>query len=390
MGTMSKRQLHLGIPAMPFENGTSGIGVYINKIIRNLSISDRIKLTVFGFESDLSALELAENVNFVKIDERFNKVSLNLVWHLAFLPVLASLHGLDVLFLPAGNRRMSLALPGAKYKVVATVHDLAQFHLKNKYDKFRMYYVRNVLPFLWEKTPSLISVSESTKNDLVNFTGVKKENVRVVLNGVEHSAFRPMDKSEIPESFRKRINLPEEYILYVARIEHPGKNHLGLIKAYEQLRKKKPDLKQHLVFCGSEWQGADIIKRQIATSGLQQYIHFTGFIQEFELSYLYSGADLFAFPSLFEGFGIPAIEAMAAGVPVVAANRASLPEIVGDAGLLFDPEDTENMADALLKGIFDLDFRKQAISAGLERAELFSWDKCSENTLDALLEFAEH
>jgi len=386
---MLKEKIHLGIVAMPFENGTSGIGVYILKMIHYFSQSDRINLTIFGFSKDRAKLNIPDNVKFVNIPKQFDKVGPNLVWHMTILPVLAEFYKLDVLFLPAGNRRMCLAPPKASYKVAATVHDLAQFHLKNKYDAFRTYYVKNILPFSWRNTPLIISVSESTQNDLQSFTNVRAEKIRKIWNGVEHSAFKPMDKSEALASLSPELDIPESYILYVARIEHPGKNHVGLAEAYAELRRRRPDLKQKLVFCGSDWQGADKVHQKVNQLGIAEFVRFTGFIHESELLYMYSGADLYAFPSLFEGFGIPAVEAMASGIPVVAAERSSLPEILGNTGVLFDPFNTKSIADALEKGLFDTEFREKAISSGLLRAELFSWKTSAEQTLDALIELSE-
>ncbi len=150
------------------------------------------------------------------------------------------------------------------------------------------------------------------------------------------------------------------------------------------MRKQRPDLAHHLVFCGGDWIGADIIRQAVDALNLNDYVHFTGFVPAEMLKYLYSGADLFAFPSLFEGFGIPAIEAMAAGTPIVAAKRASLPEIIGDAGWLFEPTDHSSISDALEKGLFDRDFRESSARRGPLRASAFSWRKSADETVDVL------
>lgn len=369
---------------MPLEGGASGIGVYIREMVGEISRREDVRLSVFGLKDERELLDIGPDAAFVSVPMRFSALASNLLWHAAILPVLASLHRVDVLFLPAGNRRMTMAPPFAGFKVAATVHDLAPFHLPGKYGRLRTYYVTKVLPAAWRRTPLIIAVSEATAGDLTERTGIDPARISVVWNGVDHASYRPMDREEARSNIPKEFNLPERYILYVARIEHPGKNHVGLLRGYARLRRRRPDLEQHLVFCGVEWRGADVVKREISALNLSDLVHFTGFFPGIMLPYLFSGADLFAFPSLFEGFGIPAIEALASGVPVVAAERASLPEIIGEAGLFFDPTDTDGIAKALERGLFDGGFRESSSRMGVIRAGMFSWERSAKETIQAL------
>jgi len=376
---------HIGICAVPLEGGKSGIGVYIIKIVKHISQREDIRLTIFGFESERNLLEIGNRVEFVRIPEIYKGLAAGLVWHLSILPLLALVHRLDVLFLPAGNRRMSLRPPLAPYRLLATVHDLAQFYMPQKYDRLRTMYVTKLLPAMWKQADALLSVSHSTKRDLVEKIGIDASKISVVWNGVEHENFRIMPKDEARRILLQHYALPESYILYVSRLEHPGKNHVGLLRAYARLRERRPDMKQHLLFCGSDWNGAEEVHAEIMRLNLRDYVHTTGFIEQNLLPYYYCAADLMAFPSLFEGFGIPLIEAMAAGLPVVSSDRASLPEVLGEVGLTFNPEDPHEMSVVLEKGLFDDEFRRRAVSEGPKRAAGFSWKISADETAEVLM-----
>ncbi len=376
---------HIVLVAVPLEKGASGIGVYIMKMVEHLSRFDDIRLTVLGFADERHLLDIGASAEFVEIPRRYSSLAANLLWHSTVLPLLCMRLGADVLFLPAGNRRMSIAPPLVGYKVAATVHDLAQFHLPQKYDRLRTFYVTKVLPALWRKTPKIVAVSHATAKDLAEITKVEKNKISVVWNGVEHEQYYPMPKKEARERIPEEFNLPQKYMIYVSRIEHPGKNHVGLLRAYRMLLDKYPDLEQKLLFCGGMWNGGEVVLEEISRLGLDKSVHMAGFVKQDLLPYLYCAADLLVFPSLFEGFGIPVIEAMAVGVPVAVSNRASLPEIVGEAGLLFDPEDVGETAAAMEHGLFDGSFRKRAQKDGPERSEMFSWRESAEKTLQALV-----
>ncbi len=377
--------MRVGMSAMPLERGQSGIGVYIRKMVFYLSRRTDLHLIVFGFEEERKLLDLGPGGEFVPIHSRWASVPTNLVWHLSVLPLLALRHRLDRLFLPAGNRRMTLLPPRGAGRVMATVHDLAPFHMPNKYDRFRTAYVTRVLPLLWRRTPQLIAVSQATAADMVLTTGVDPARVTVVWNGVEADGFFPMDKQQARRRLKGSLPFGDPFILYVARLEHPGKNHVGLLRAYAALLAESPELAQRLVFCGGEWSGCEAIYAEVERLKISDRVHFTGFVDENLLQYFYNSADLFVFPSRFEGFGIPAIEAMSCGLPVVAANRSSLPEIVGKAGILFDPDDTNSMLTALKTGLFDQAFRDASVAEGKRRAALFSWEAAAEKVARSAL-----
>jgi glycosyltransferase involved in cell wall biosynthesis len=206
----------------------------------------------------------------------------------------------------------------------------------------------------------IIAVSESTKNDLVNLYRIDPEKIQVIYSGVGN--FRP--------------GSPGKTILYFGTIE-PRKNLIGLIRAFRMI--KKPGLK--LVLAGSMgWLYKDILKEAAGDPD----IVFTGFFKEEDKEKLYRSASLFVYPSFFEGFGFPPLEAMACGVPVIVSNTSSLPEIVGDAALMVDPYNIDEMAWLMNEGLNNVCLREELIKRGLARAQMFSWERCARETLKVL------
>uniref|UniRef100_UPI0025E37816 glycosyltransferase family 4 protein n=1 Tax=uncultured Thiodictyon sp. TaxID=1846217 RepID=UPI0025E37816 len=304
----------------------------------------------------------------------------SLFWHLFMLPAMLRRYGCDVVFMPAGNRRLawSYGVPS-----VGTVHDFSQLHVPQKYDAARMFYVMRVLPRMMRRLTRVISVSESTRRDLESFARVPAARIRVIYNGADLKRFAPRPRAVARAQLPPALKIPDPYILYIARLEHPGKNHVRLLEAFAQL-KRDTALPHKLVLVGGRWSGAEVIKARVVELGLTEQVVFPGFVPDEVIPALYAAADALAFPSLFEGFGIPVLEAMASGTPVCAANASSIPEVVGDAGLLFDPLDVPAITASLARLLQDQELRTRLIAAGIERASHFTWDKAAQGVLEEL------
>jgi glycosyltransferase involved in cell wall biosynthesis len=289
-------------------------------------------------------------------------------------------HGCDIVFLPAGNRRLGW---GYGVPSLGTVHDFSQLHVPQKYDALRMFYIMRVLPALMRRLDGVIAVSESTRRDLVDFARVPAQRIRVIYNGADLTRFRQSDREDARARIARHVGRDGPYLLYVSRLEHPGKNHVRLLEAFAQLRRER-QLPHRLILAGGRWGGAEPIDAKVAELGLADAVIFTGFVPDALLPTLYAASDVFVFPSLFEGFGIPVLEAMASGTPVCASNTSSIPEVVGDAGLLFDPADPAAIARAIGQLLDEPALREQLIAQGRERALGFSWDKAAAEVLAAL------
>jgi glycosyltransferase involved in cell wall biosynthesis len=243
-----------------------------------------------------------------------------------------------------------------------------------------MIYVMRLLPRLMRRLDRVLAISQSTRRDLENFAGVTPERISVVYNGVCGDRFHPRDKNTCQEDLAARLGIPSPFVLYISRLEHPGKNHVRLIEAFASL-KRRSELPHKLVLAGSRWSGAEAIDAAVEQAGLQGQIHFTGFVDDADLPFLYCAADLFVFPSLYEGFGIPLVEAMLSGTPVCASDRASIPEVVGDAALLFDPEQPQQMAVSMERLLTDRALRDELVARGLRQGRLFDWDESATGVL---------
>ena len=226
----------------------------------------------------------------------------------------------------------------------------------------------------------MITVSSSTRSDVLARTRIDHDRVRVVPNGVDLSRFTPC----ATQATSSPAGIDGPYLLYVARLEHPGKNHVTLLDAYRRLRDR--GVAHKLVLAGPRWQGSEAIDAVVDRLQLRDHVVFTNFVANEDLPGLYAGADAFVFPSLFEGFGIPLLEAMASGTPACVANVSSLPEVAGDAALLFDPLDPAEMADAMHRLLTDDVLRARLRARGLERCKGFTWDRAAQGVLDACRE----
>jgi glycosyltransferase involved in cell wall biosynthesis len=252
-----------------------------------------------------------------------------------------------------------------------------------KYDALRMAYIMRVLPAMMRRLDRVIAVSEATRRDLESFARVPAERIVVIHNGAEVSRFEPHQPDDAIAAMRGQLGVEGPYVLYTARLEHPGKNHVRLLEAFAELRRSQA-LPHRLVLAGGRWSGAEAIDAKVAELGLQGTVIFPGFVPNELLPALYACADLFVFPSLFEGFGIPLLEAMASGTPVCAANTSSVPEGVGDAGLLFDPTDPQAIAAAIARLLADRGLRERLVQRGLDRATHFTWDRAAAAALSEL------
>jgi glycosyltransferase involved in cell wall biosynthesis len=226
------------------------------------------------------------------------------------------------------------------------------------------------------------AISEHSKQDFCEYTGIEKERVFVTYLAADKH-FYPVSDVETIQTVTKKYNIPETpYFLSLCTLE-PRKNLQLLIRCFAQIIKSNPSLDINLVLVGvSGWKNNDIFQEAAKNSLVKSKIIFTGFIPDEDLSPIYSGAIAFVYPSLYEGFGLPPLEAMQCGTPVITSNTSSLPEVVGDAGITINPKREDDLCQALLDIINDSNLRNKLAQMGIERAKLFSWKKCAKQTIE--------
>lgn len=267
--------------------------------------------------------------------------------------------------------------PFAGYSI-ATFHDISPFIHANFHPKSRNDMMKKEIELSLKRASRLIAVSENAKKEISSYFSWPEEQVDVTTLACS-SQYYPREKSDIGSTLAKYGLEYQSYLLCVGTIE-PRKNVDGLILAYgrldQKIRKKYP-----LVLIGYRGWNNENIFSLIEKGTREGWVKYIGFVQDFDLPYIYSGAKLFVFPSHYEGFGLPALEAISSGVPIVSSNSSSIPEVVGDCAMMCNPNDIEELSILINIGIEDDSWRAGAIKKGLAQSIKFSWEKCAIETL---------
>ncbi|MBI2887788.1 MAG: glycosyltransferase family 4 protein [Chloroflexi bacterium] len=284
------------------------------------------------------------------------------------------LHAPDVLFVPA--HVIPVVHPRAS---VATIHDLGHLYFPEAYPKETLKYLTWATEQNVRAAAHLLADSQATRADLIRHYSVPPERVTVVYPGVSPLFTQEQDPAELG-AVRLHYNLQEPYVLYVGTL-HPRKNVTRLIEAFARA-KREGRLQERLVLAGRMGWLPEEILRSLQQVG--EAVTLLGYVPDDHLPALYGGATAFVLPSLFEGFGMPVLEAMACGTPVIAADSSSLPEVVGDAGVLVDPQQTDELAEALAWVCGRQELREQLRQKGLARVRVFTWEAAALKTLAVL------
>jgi glycosyltransferase involved in cell wall biosynthesis len=348
----------------------AGIGQYTIRLIRALAALNRSDEFII-LQSRKHPQPIISQSNFRRLGlwtpshNRFEQIALPI----ELLRVEADvLHSPD--FIPPFYSR--------RFRSVITIHDL-HFLVYPKFltEESARYYGQ--IDRAVQKAAHIIVPSEATKQDTIRLLGVPESSISVISEAA-NPLFRPLDREEALAQAQARFpGLPREFILFVGTIE-PRKNLPTLLRAYHHLREAYK-LATELVLVGRRGWLMDDIFRQVAEMGIEQSCHFLGRVEDDDLLYLLNAARCLAHPAHYEGFGLPPLEAMACGTPVVVSNVASLPEVVGDAGLLIDPNNWEELAVALHRVLTDEQLAQEMRQKGLQRATLFTWERAAEETL---------
>ncbi len=370
--------MKIGISTSVIQRGKTGVAQYVFALLRAfLPSTAQHEFHLFTLEEDIPLLGFAaDSMRIVPVSEQFRPAARNVAWHHSHLPGLARRLQLDVLHSPS-YRRLLWRKPCA---VVGTIHDLAPFHVRGKYDWKRMLYGRVFVKHLARRQDALIAVSDNTARDIEHFFGIPRQRVDVVWNGLDHERFKPGNVDHARREAAARWGLNQPFFLYVSRIEHPAKNHVRLIHAFNQF-KSATGSDWVLALGGSDWHGAATVHETAAASPFAADIRFLGFVEDAALPNLYRASSLFIYPSLFEGFGFPPVEAMACGVPVISSTRGSLREVIGDAAAVIEPEDVAGMATVMTGLTTDAQRRSLLSERGLAHARRFDWGSNAEQTL---------
>lgn len=312
--------------------------------------------------------------------ENFHEVVVSgsgIFWHLAAIKKFKELE-LDLYFSPT-----SYIVPAlASFKTVIIVADMVAFLNITKHQAKATFVERVTLRRAAMKSSSIITISESSKKDILKFFPRVVDKVHVVYPAEARGGFE-YPSMEGEKEFQN-FHLEPGYLLFVGTLE-PRKNIDGMLRAYVEYKKENPSYKK-LVIVGKKGWHYDAIFELVKTLGLEQDVVFTGFVSDAALPYLYKNAGCFVFTSWYEGFGLILLEAFKYGCPVISSNTSSMPEVVGDAAILFSPSDTKAISSAMTKVLSDEALRADLVKKGFEQEKKFSWQKNAQETLDIIKE----
>jgi glycosyltransferase involved in cell wall biosynthesis len=264
--------------------------------------------------------------------------------------------------------------------VVVSVHDISFIERPEFFTKTRAIQLQLTVKRTVRKAAMVIAPSEFSRNAILRAYGLADEHITVVPIAVS-PAFRPMQREHAQGQVLSRYGISAPFILTVGDLQ-PRKNHIGLIRAYEELIRQYPQLPQHLVIVGKRTWFADQVIDAATKSAAAARIHFTGFVNDDDLLRFYNASSMMVFPSLYEGFGLPILEAMACGRSVACSNSSAMPEVANATALLFDPSSTEQMVRSMRDILIDNELRARMERLGQQRAAAFTWEKTSRKTLE--------
>jgi len=266
-------------------------------------------------------------------------------------------------------------------KLIMTIFDITPIKFEAYHKECTIKSYANNLPKVLRKVDMVIAISQCTKNDILEYFGniISEDRIRVVPLAADEQ-YRQINDENLINEIKTTYKIYKPYILFVGTLE-PRKNITNLIRAYNIL---PASLKRnyHLVICGKKGWYYDEIFETIKELKLEDKVIFTGYVPDDTIPLLMNGAEVFVYPSFYEGFGLPPLEAMSCGTPVISSNISSIPEVVGDAGILINPKDIEELSDAITRTLNNGDLKRQLISRGLQQAKKFSWEKTAKETLE--------
>lgn len=360
----------IGIDYTPAYEQGGGIGRYVRELVAALSRLDTAspyRLFVSGAQQDM--LPDPPGANFSWKPTRLSPKWLARLWYRARLPLPVETFIGAVNLFHATDFVLPPTLP--QTRTLLTVHDLSFVRVPEAASPGLKAYLDQVVPRSVRLADHILADSQATKDDLVDLYQTPPDKITVLLSGVD-ARFRPILDANVLLTTRRQYKIgTAPYIFSVGTVQ-PRKNYSRLIHALAQLRSGGCDV--HLVIAGGRGWLEDPIYATIQNTGMSEYVHFIGFADEADLPALYSGAVCMAFPSLYEGFGLPVLEAMACGTPVITSNVSSLPEVAGDAALTINPYDLDELTNALRRLLDDETLRQTLTTRGLQRAKHFTWE----------------
>lgn len=349
----------------------AGVSKYIEALVRHLpDVAPDDQLTVFtGPARPLATAGFHPDIHWHHSRLPTANPNIRIGWEQTAATVNVLRSDIDLLHSP-----VNVISLGVRRPQVVTVHDLAFHHFPEQYPGMKQRYLRAMTAASVRRATIVIAVSEATRQDIIRIHKINPERVVVVPNGVD-PVMQPLPEAQVA-AFREQQDLPEHFFLFLGTLQ-PRKNVEGLVRAFASV---SMGIDWPLVIAGAKgWQYEQIFEL-VRELGLTSRVRFAGHVPGEQLPLWYNAATVLVYPSRYEGFGLPLLEAMACGTAVIGSTASSLPEVVGDAGLLVDPDDTPGLAESMLRLAADSELRQQLERRGLERSASFTWQETARLT----------
>jgi len=275
---------------------------------------------------------------------------------------------------------------GGNVPLIVSVHDVSYLEHPQYFTRFRATQLRFTVKRTLDRAARVLTPSEFSKQAILKYYPMEEDRIVVVPNAVS-SWFRPVDRTTARATIEQKFGIHGPFVLTVGDLQ-PRKNHMGLLKAFEDMVRAHPELPHRLVFVGKETWYSQELHQAVRRSTVADRVDFTGFVDDADLVHFYGACDLFVYPSFYEGFGLPILEAMACGRAVVCSNTTAMPEVADSAGILFDPAVTSEITRAMLDVLLDSELRTRLERLGSQRAAGFSWQNAAEQTLNVYYDVA--
>lgn len=387
---LSKKKFRVGINARYLQRQMTGIEKYTYELIKNVALNDPNTDYYIFFMKNIPVPDMDFPGNVKKINSRFSgkRVSIKLFWELVYLFFEIKKYKLDVFHGPAFFVPL---LKPKRCKFITTVHDLAFLTSPKTFTFSTRLYFFLLFKVSLKLCDKIIAVSNVTKKDMIEHYSIHEEKVLVIHSGIS-AFYKPTSSEERKKKVLLKYNILEKYILFVGALS-PRKNVVSILKAYKTyntyLQKQQKKESITLVLVGKKAWLYDDIFSFIFENKMGKSVLFLDYVPENDLVVLYSNAELFLFPSLYEGFGFPVLEAMACGTPVITSNVSSLPEVAGNAAILVDPKNVEEITEAMIKITHNPKLKEEFIKKGKEQVKKFTWKESAQKTIEVYHELGK-
>jgi len=375
--------MRIGINALYLLPGkVGGSEIYIRNLVKHLAgTGGNNTFVVFTNKESAGVFDDAgPGVEIVPCPIQASSRPVRILWEQVVLPFQILRHKIDILFSAGMTAPLICPVPS-----VLVIHDLQHVLQPQNFPRGYLLFLKTVIHLSVRAADGIVTISRKVRDDILKFYRIPSGEIAVIHHGVDKDVFFPRGAIEV-EAIRGKYDLPERFILYAAA-SLPHKNHARLLEAMRILKER--GYRTGLVLIGARDKGYDSIAEKIKKMGLQTEVIFTGWLSFEDIPSIYCASDAFVFPSLNEGFGLPIIEAMACGVPVVCSNIEPLPEVAGDAAHFFDPYDPASIAEGISTVISDRDLRRELIEKGFRRAAEFTWEDTALKTLEFIMSYSK-